>query len=141
MSLKSLSIGLGLSAAVVGLSGCASTPAPSEQETVAVTVQASYRERIALTPGHKLTVSVEDVSLVDAPSVTLAKQTVALDRGVPVTLTLQVPADQIKANHTYAARADIRDSEGRLRFVNDTHTPVLTRGAGNSVSIIMVSAR
>lgn len=45
------------------------------------------------------------------------------------------------APHTYSARAEIHDSEGQLRFVTDTHMPVLTRVAGNSASIIMVSAR
>lgn len=141
MSPQNIAAVIGATALMGLMSACASTTAPVSQDTVAVTVEVTYRERIALTPGHTLTVSVDDVSLADAPSVPLVKQTLPLDRGVPVKVTLQVPADQINSRHIYAARASIHDSQGRLRFVTDTRTEVLTRGAGNTVSIIMVSTQ
>lgn len=38
----------------------------------------------------------------------------------------------------YAVQARITD-RGRLVFISDTHTPVLTRGAGNEVSMMLVA--
>ena len=123
------------------VAACSSMPgdaAPSTQ----VDVTASYRERIMLTPGHVLTVRVEDVSLMDAPARVMAETTQPLDgRGPPYAVTLSVPNAQIDPRHTYAVRAEIRDPAGALRFTTDTRHSVLTRGAPNSVEIVMVGVR
>lgn len=107
-----------------------------------VQVRASYRERILLPPGHVLTVRIEDVSLADAPARVLAEHVETLDgRGPPYTVTLGFPTSLIDPRHTYAARAEIRDPEGRLRFVTDTRYVVLTQGARAEADIVMVAAR
>ena len=128
-------------AAVVGLAACETVPA-AETGFTQVEVNAAYRERIALPDGHILTVRVEDVSLADAPSVTLAQANVPLDgRGPPYRVILQVPTSAIKANHTYAAHAEIRDTAGKLRFTTDTHHGVLTRGQPNAATIVMTGVQ
>ena len=123
------------------VAACSSMPgdaAPSTQ----VDVTASYRERIMLTPGHVLTVKVEDVSLMDAPARVMAETTQPLDgRGPPYAVTLSVPNAQIDPRHTYAVRADIRDPAGALRFTTDTRHSVLTNGAPNKADIMMVGVR
>ena len=118
-----------------------SSMAPPEAETL-VEVSAAYRERIMLPPGHMLTVKVEDVSLMDAPSRVMAETTVPLEgRGPPYAVTLAVPNARIDARHTYAVRAEIRDPAGALRFTTDTRHSVLTNGASNKVDIMMVGVR
>ena len=123
------------------VAACSSMPgdaAPSTQ----VDVTASYRERIMLTPGHVLTVKVEDVSLMDAPARVLAETTQPLDgRGPPYAVVLSVPNAQIDPRHTYAVRAEIRDPAGALRFTTDTRHSVLTNGAPNKADIMMVGVR
>ena len=123
------------------VAACSSMPgdaAPSTQ----VDVTASYRERIMLTPGHVLTVRIEDVSLMDAPARVMAETTQPLDgRGPPYAVTLSVPNAQIDPRHTYAVRADIRDPAGALRFTTDTRHSVLTNGAPNKADIMMVGVR
>ena len=123
------------------VAACSSMPgdaAPSTQ----VDVTASYRERIMLTPGHVLTVRVEDVSLMDAPARVMAETTQPLDgRGPPYAVTLSVPNSQIDPRHTYAVRAEIRDPAGALRFTTDTRHSVLTNGAPNKADIMMVGVR
>ena len=123
------------------VAACSSMPgdaAPSTQ----VDVTASYRERIMLTPGHVLTVRVEDVSLMDAPARVMAETTQPLDgRGPPYAVTLSVPNAQIDPRHTYAVRAEIRDPAGALRFTTDTRHSVLTNGASNKADIMMVGVR
>ena len=123
------------------VAACSSMPgdaAPSTQ----VDVTASYRERIMLTPGHVLTVRVEDVSLMDAPARVMAETKQPLDgRGPPYAVTLSVPNSQIDPRHTYAVRAEIRDPAGALRFTTDTRHSVLTNGASNKADIMMVGVR
>lgn len=49
-----------------------------------------YRERIALPPSARLSVSLEDVSLADAPSVQLASQTREITSQVPLAFHLEI---------------------------------------------------
>ncbi|MFN4041475.1 MAG: YbaY family lipoprotein [Brevundimonas sp.] len=120
------------------IAGCAATPpAQPEQRTVDVTV--TYRERILLPPGHTLKVTLDDVSLADAPSRTLAEATVDLEgRGPPYAVQLSTPALDLDPRHEYAVRAEIRDPAGALRFTTDTRHSVLTRGAPDRVDIVLV---
>lgn len=128
-----------LPAALV-LAACAGAPdAPQGATTVEVT--ALYRERIMLPPGHTLTVRVEDVSRADAPAQVLAERRMPLDGGPPYAVSLNVPTARIDPRHTYAARAEIRDPAGALRFTTDTRHAVLTQGAPNRADIILVGVR
>ncbi|MNU65844.1 hypothetical protein D3C71_551460 [compost metagenome] len=123
------------------VAACSSMP-DAESTSTQVDVTAAYRERIMLTPGHVLTVKVEDVSLMDAPARVMAQTSQPLDgRGPPYAVTLSVPNSQIDARHTYAVRAEIRDPAGALRFTTDTRHSVLTNGAPNRADIIMVGVR
>ena len=107
-----------------------------------VNVTATYRERILLPPGHVLTVRVEDVSRADAPAEVLAEHREPLEgRAPPYQATLGFPRSQIDPRHTYAVRAEIRDSSGALRFTTDTRHAVLTNGAPAGAEIVMVGVR
>ncbi|WP_225212183.1 YbaY family lipoprotein [Brevundimonas guildfordensis] len=120
---------------------CTTSPEPLS-DTTEVRVTATYRERIMLPPGHTLTVRIEDVSRADAPSRVLVETRQHLDgRAPPYAVTLSVPNDKIDSRFEYAARAEIRDASGALRFTTDTRHSVLTRGASNSVDIVMVGVR
>lgn len=121
---------------VLALAACATVPADQAE----VTGTAAYRERILLPPGHVLTVRLEDVSLADAPSRTLAQQVTPLEgRGPPYAFNLAYDPAEIRDNHSYAVRAEIRDPDGRLRFTTDTRHSVITGGAPMSVDIMMVA--
>lgn len=122
----------------LALAACATTPA----EQAEVTGTASYRERILLPPGHVLSVRLEDVSLADAPARVLAEQVTPLEgRGPPYPFALAYDPAEIRENHSYAVRAEIRDEAGRLRFTTDTRHSVITNGAPMTVDIMMVGAR
>lgn len=124
------------------MAAACSTLPESSKDMTEVQVTALYRERIMLPPGHVLTVKVEDVSRADAPARVLAEVSQPLDgRGPPYAVTLSVPNDRIDSRMEYAARAEIRDPSGALRFTTDTRHSVLTRGAPNSVEIVMVGVR
>ncbi|WP_299885826.1 YbaY family lipoprotein [uncultured Ruegeria sp.] len=100
---------------------------------------ATYRERIALPPDATLFVELQDVSLVDAPAVTLAAQRYAFG-GVPAGFELTYDDTLIQDNHSYVVRASITQGQNLL-FTTDTAYPVLTNGAANSADMILVQAQ
>lgn len=80
-----------------------------------------YRERIALPPGSTAIVTLEHVSLADAPSRTIATRTIQLDgRQVPIPFVLRVEADDLSTRHRYSLRATIHGPDGDLAWTTDT---------------------
>lgn len=123
------------------LAACSTGPGTSPGIS-AVEVTATYRERIQLTPGHTLTVRLEDVSRADARSVVLVEETQSLDgRTPPYGVSLDVQNSRLDPRGSYAVRAEIRDRDGSLRFTTDTRHSVLTHGAGHRADIVMVGVR
>lgn len=121
--------------AALAIAGCASTAsAPAAKGQVTGTVL--YRERIMLPPTATVTVSLADTSLMDAPAKVIDTQ-VLTGGSPPYKFTLNYDPAQIVANHTYTVSARI-EVDGKLRFITDTHTPVITRGAPNHVEMIAV---
>lgn len=125
------------------LSACQQEPPGPEQvteakpESATISGTVAYRERIALSPQATLKVSLEDVSRADARSVVLAEKELADIGQVPIAFELDYDPAAIDERMTYVIRAQIHD-RGGLMFTTDTHTPVLTRGAGTHVDITLV---
>ena len=97
----------------------------------------SYRERMALTPQARLIVSLQDVSRADARATTLAEKEIGNPGPVPIAFELEYDPADIDQRMSYAIRAEIHD-QNRMLFTTDTHTPVLTRGAGDHVDMMLV---
>lgn len=87
-----------------------------------------YLQRIALPPAATLSVSLEDVSLMDAPSVTLANQAGPVKGNVPLPFHLTYDPAQIKPGHRYAVSARI-ELDGKLLFINTEHHGVNLDGS------------
>jgi putative lipoprotein len=124
--------------------GCAATAPEAAAPAVpaaTVTGSVSYRERIALPPDARVIVRLVDVSKADAPATVLGEQVIAT-QGLQVPFAYAITYDprRIDPRFTYAVQARIELGDGRLRFISDTHHPVLTRGAGSSVDLVLVAA-
>jgi putative lipoprotein len=118
---------LALSLTALPLAACA-TLGPSEQP-VSVTGQITYRERIALPPTAQIEIQLSDVSLMDAPSRTIAQQSFTADgRQVPFAFSLTVDQRPLDPRHSYAVSARITDASGRLMFITDTRNSVVFDG-------------
>ncbi|MBA1201263.1 hypothetical protein G7009_05700 [Pseudomonas capeferrum] len=76
-----------------------------------------YLQRIALPPSATLSVSLQDVSLMDAPAVTLARQNGPIKGSVPLPFHLEYDPAQVKPGHRYAISARI-ELDGKLLFIN-----------------------
>ncbi len=130
-------------AALVGCQNSQTTEVDSAEVSMkTITGTVAYRERIALPPNAVVTVSLEDVSLADAPSKVLAKQTFETEgKQVPFAFELSYDSNEIQAKHTYSVRARI-DVDGKLRFISDTHQAVITDEAQtHQVDIRLVGVR
>ncbi len=116
-----------LSLATLPLAACA-TIMPSE-EPVSVPGHITYRERMALPPTAQVEIRLDDVSLMDAPSKTIAQQSFTADgRQVPFAFSLTVDQRKLDARGRYAVAARITDASGKLMFITDTHNGVTFDG-------------
>ena len=138
---------IGISLVLLALAACGSDPGP-ENATVevpsgkspnaSVSGTVTYRERIALSPGAKLVVSLRDVSLQDAAAPLIARQTIDNPGQVPIKFKVEYNRDDIDSRNTYGISARITESDGRLAFTNDTAYDVITRGNPNKVDMLLV---
>jgi putative lipoprotein len=97
-----------------------------------------YRERRALPADAVVTVTVSDVSQDDAPARVIGQQRINGASGVPVPFRIEVPTGSIDPRQTYSLSARIT-VDGALRWITDTHVPVLTRGAPDGADLVLVA--
>ncbi|MGF1717177.1 YbaY family lipoprotein [Photobacterium chitinilyticum] len=99
-----------------------------QQDAGLGTVEGSlaYRERIALPDNARITVTLSDVSKMDAPADVISSQAFMADgKQVPFDFLLSFMKEEIKPNHTYSVSARI-EVNGKLVFITDTANPVIT---------------
>ncbi|AZE46877.1 Lipoprotein-related protein [Pseudomonas chlororaphis] len=87
-----------------------------------------YLQRIALPPAATLSVSLQDVSLADAPAVVLAEQKGPVKGQVPLPFHLSYDPSQVKPGHRYSVSARI-EMAGKLLFVTTEHNGVKLDGS------------
>ncbi|WP_343518274.1 YbaY family lipoprotein [Sphingomonas sp.] len=119
------------------LTACATIPEPA---AVTLTGTVAYRERIALPADSRLIVSIDDVSLADAPSVTIAQnQIVTAGQQVPISFALSYDPAKIEPGRSYAVSARILDGRGRLAWITDTRNALPP--PGQNIALNLVQAR
>lgn len=82
-----------------------------------------YLQRIALPPAATLSVSLQDVSLADAPAVVLAEQKGPIKGQIPLPFHLSYDPAQVKPGHRYSVSARI-EVDGQLIFISTEHHAV-----------------
>ncbi|HGM5581757.1 TPA: YbaY family lipoprotein [Pseudomonas putida] len=107
------------------LAAC-SSHTPSNQ--VSLEGEVFYLQRIALPPAATLSVSLQDVSLMDAPAVTLASQSGPIKGNVPLPFQLSYDKTKVQPGHRYAISARI-ELDGKLLFINTEHHGVQLDGS------------
>ncbi|WP_028681755.1 YbaY family lipoprotein [Pseudomonas chlororaphis subsp. aureofaciens] len=98
-----------------------------------------YLQRIALPPAATLSVSLQDVSLADAPAVVLAEQKGPVKGQVPLPFHLSYDPAQVKPGHRYSVSARI-ELAGKLLFVTTEHNGVKLDGSDPQPLKIRVDA-
>ena len=83
-----------------------------------------------------LRVELRDVSLMDVAAKRIAGQVIAPLIAMPVDFAIAFDPDQIDARFSYSIFAQIRSGD-RLLYVSDRSYPVLTRGHGSQVNLVL----
>ncbi|MBE9608791.1 YbaY family lipoprotein [Chitinilyticum piscinae] len=115
---------------------------PSLEQAVsdrAVTAHISWLQR-RLFPGATLEVALLDVSLADAPARVISKQSIRLEQGAPLSVSLPYSAGQIDERFSYAVQVRMLQDE-KLIMINTTRSSVLTHGAGQEVNVLLQPVR
>ncbi|UVK99758.1 YbaY family lipoprotein [Pseudomonas sp. B21-048] len=86
-----------------------------------------YLQRIALPPSAILSVSLQDVSLADAPAVVLDEQKGPVKGQVPLPFHLSDDPAQVKPGHRYSVSARI-EVDGKLMFITTENHAVQLDG-------------
>jgi putative lipoprotein len=86
-----------------------------------------YLQRIALPPTAILSVSLQDVSLADAPAVVLDEHKGQVKGQVPLPFHLSYDPAQVKPGHRYSISARI-EVDGKLMFITTGHHAVQLDG-------------
>ena len=118
------------------LSGCDTPPSDPVMDKISGTL--IYRERMMLSPEAVANVSLQDVSIADAPARVIAEIELNNPGQVPIPFELEFDPSLIDKRMSYSVRAQIFD-RGRMMFTSDTHNPVITRDAGKEIEIKLVS--
>ncbi len=87
----------------------------------------SKQPKATLAPGTEVSVSLQDVSLADAPSQTISTAAIVDAGKFPVTFRLPYSKGLIKPGRTYTLSARI-ELAGKLLYINDTAHPVFQNG-------------
>lgn len=126
----------------VVLGGCQSSEKQEQPRVDSVTGTLAYRERIALPDNAVVTVTLQDVSLADAPAKVIAKHRFETNGAqVPFEFDLAYDTNKIEARHRYSVSARI-EVDGQLRFITDTSYPVITDDAQtDNVNLRLIGVR
>ncbi|PST97186.1 hypothetical protein C9I87_01775 [Photobacterium iliopiscarium] len=86
-------------------------------------VSVIYLDRRMLPPGAVLNVTLEDVSLADAPSVTLSTESMDIAGAPPYPVTLNYDANKVQVNHRYSVRATVKVDDKLIMTSTSTMDP------------------
>jgi putative lipoprotein len=126
--------GMTIAAGLLAAFGCSSSGEASITGTV------TYRQRIALPDDAVITVQLRDVSKADVAATVLGEQIIKTEgKQVPIPYQVSYDESEIDDRFSYSMSARIEDGSGRLLFISDTHTPVITRDSPTEdVEILVV---
>lgn len=119
-------------------SSLASTGDEESQSLKQLTGTLNYRERIRMAPDSKVEVSLLDVTRADAKSIVMATTVISEPGNPPVPFILEYDPQAIDTSRSYHVRAKLKRGE-RLQMTTDQAYPVLTRGGGSEVELMLVS--
>lgn len=126
------------------LSACQSTEGSAQPDTgevsavrATLTGTATYLQRISLPDNAVLNVKISDVSLADAPSVTIAETDIhTAGRQAPIAFSLDYDPTKIIARRTYAVSARIKDGSGKLLWITDTRVNLPPLGSPAHLTLV-----
>lgn len=113
-------------------------PAPvakaEKAEMKSLDVKVVYLDRRMLPPGAELNVTLEDVSLADAPAKMITSESMKAEGVPPYAMTLKYDAAKIQDKNRYAVRATIK-ADGKLVMTSTSHIDPFAADAKQPIEI------
>lgn len=125
---------IGLAVGVIGLASVAAAEMRDLEGSV------GYREKIAMPEGALVEVTLQDISLADAPSVELAAVVIRPEGQVPVDYRLAYDSGMVREGHRYAVQAKIV-ADGTVAWRTTQVFPALTQDAPERVDVVLEKAK
>ena len=101
----------------------------------------AYRERMLLSPGYKMTVSLLDTSIADIRAPIIGEISRELDNEqIPLSFTLSVDKAKLKPRGRYAVRGVLTDAVGDLAWTTDTSHMVDPQAVKQDMGQLMMVA-
>ena len=86
------------------------------------------QESVTLPEGATVQVQIQDVSLADAPAKVVGEQSIdGSGEHLPIAYEVAYDPAGIEDRNAYSMSVRIEDAEGKLIYISDTNTPVITR--------------
>lgn len=126
----------------IGSGGTAVTARPTADTAPAVVVvggTVTYLERMALPDGAVVTIQINDVSLADAPSVTVAEAVITPFHQVPIPYAVAVMGSAFEDGHRYSLSVRI-SIDDELLFTSTEHLPVTADVGFQTIDVLVSSA-
>jgi len=98
--------------------------------------QAMYTDEIALPEDAKFEVFLEDISLMDAPSISIGETSISPAGQIPIFFTIVYDDENITLGRNYAVRAKITQNN-KLLYTTDTVNPVFTSYNAEKLNLVM----
>ena len=93
-----------------------------------------------LEPGLVVTVKLQDVSLQDAAAKVLGEQVLRDPKAFPIAFSIPYDPTQCKPGFRYSIGVRI-EKEGKLKYINDTHIPVINEGPTKDVKAPVIKVK
>lgn len=110
--------------------------APSLASAEILTGTVTYLQRLMLPPTTTIEIALQDVSRADAPARTLATYRIPDPGAPPYRFAFAYDPARIDPSRSYTVMARVLVDE-KLLMITDTAYPVLTRGGGTEVEMVM----
>ena len=98
--------------------------------------KAVYTDSLVLPKNAKFEVFLEDISLMDAPSVVLGETSISPAGQIPIAFSITFDDEKIKLGHRYAVRAKVTQDD-KLLYMTDTLHSVFSGNDNHDLNLIM----
>jgi len=109
---------------------------PESMAAAHIRGSAAYRERMALPASAVFEAALEDISRTDVPAEMIGHTRIEHPGNPPITFEIAYDPARINPNRSYSVRARITVAD-QLIFTTTESYPVLTRGNGNQVTLLL----
>jgi putative lipoprotein len=137
--LKTVAVATTLALTTLSLTACQSSEKSEQQVSAQINTQVFYLDRSMLPPGAELTLTLEDVSLMDVAATKISTKTITLETAPPYNVALDYDASLIKPGMRYSVRANITKGDRLLYTSTSNNDPFAKPGKTLEIKLTKIN--